>query len=79
MSRVAVEGEPNARGLRRALLVTLVGSLVALWNLWHVDRPSLAPAAEDRPHQRLTPLDPPRFQGGQWVDDEGRPIEVGRE
>jgi len=62
-------------GLRRALIVLALGSSIVAWNVWTVGRPGLETDEVPAAHQRLTPLDPPRFQGGEWVDEDGRPLE----
>jgi hypothetical protein len=64
-------------GLRRALVVTLAGSAVVLWRMWSVGAPSLGSAEATRAHQRLTPVDAPRFRGGEWIDAEGQALGEG--
>lgn len=79
MGSGAAEERTDPAGLRRALTVLALGSSVVIWNMWTVGRPALETADVPAAHQRLTPLDPPRFQGGEWVDEDGRPLEEARD
>ena len=69
------ESKTQSAGLRRAIAVTMVGTLLVVLRVWGLVGDAARPSSEA--HQRLTPIDAPRFAGGRWVDEEGRPIGEG--
>ncbi len=68
------ESKTQSGGLRRAVVVTLIGALAVGVRMWGLAARPAPPTKA--PDQRLTPIDAPRFAGGRWVDEGGKPIEL---
>ena len=72
------DGSPAAPAdegrLRTALIVSCSLAVVACL-IWAGADPPPAPGGKRAaPHQRLTPIDAPRFKAGHWVDAEDLPL-----
>jgi hypothetical protein len=76
------DGSPAApadEGRLRTALIGFCSLAVVACLIWAAaDPPPSAGVKRAAPHQRLTPIDAPRFKAGHWVDAEDLPLGEGK-